>query len=657
MKGYDIAITFAFAFLAISSIANAQFWFQSGARSGTDASFNSGASVEIQTVVPSQAPNVSLGFWVGESLQNTAFIQVGYVIENLTGEYPSVCTNDGCSNNEYIKAGDAEWFYEYFLPGTNDTFLGGLGPDGSAGTNGTFNKYAFYSNGNIWEVFFNGNIIGSVDLGASSSGTNWPIAIGEVANASRNNVYMSPVTFSNLSVYKNSQFLLVSSGFVSRGYGLGSKTSAKNLYGVKEISNRTNYFAVGSGLPLSNNNTQLWGMSYILTINSQYGRLSSRQSYVAASTALLSAPQILELTNVSRALFLGWSGIGTSSYSGASNSVAIRLFNNVNETANWQLQYFVNISSPMSATSGSGWYNKSSSASYSLGNPTIYDGGYARHVFDSWSDGSKNLSGAIQANGPEKLVAIWKKQYLVNATSQYGNLTGSGWYDSGSTATVSITRPVVNISGSERVAFISWDNGVQNSTVAIPVNAPVSIKALFSRQFLVRLSAQDNYGGSIAASYFLIGNATEGSSLFLNSNQTYVVSGVYYKGVLMPANLTVSALSPMSYDIKLPVYNLSIRTVDLFGLPVNASLALTYKNGSVYQGFSGGKGLFDVADAPFGYSNGTAEYFGIRDAVSTGNGRDATLVFISIQNIAAIFLVVAALAFVASRRYRRKNRF
>jgi len=111
---------FRFALLTIVIVAFlagnvfAQYWFQFGARSGNSASFNNGARVEIQTITPQNLTSGSLGFWVGEILSNGAFIQVGYLIENATGNYPAICTESGCTNYEEIKAGDAEWFYEYF---------------------------------------------------------------------------------------------------------------------------------------------------------------------------------------------------------------------------------------------------------------------------------------------------------------------------------------------------------------------------------------------------------------------------------------------------------------------------------------------------------------------------------------------------------------
>src|SRR5271157_580848 len=184
MKSYSLlAVSLVASLLLLASPACAGYWFQSGARAGSDAAQNGGASVSIQTVVPQGADGSSMAFWVGENLPNGAFLQAGYVVENQSGNYPSECTASGCSGTEHLSAGNAEWFYEYFLPDENGSFMGRIGPDASAGANGTFNTYAFLASGNTWQFLFDGETVGSVDLGASSSGSDLPDALGEVANA------------------------------------------------------------------------------------------------------------------------------------------------------------------------------------------------------------------------------------------------------------------------------------------------------------------------------------------------------------------------------------------------------------------------------------------------------------------------------------------
>jgi len=236
----------------------APYWFQFGAKSGSSSSFNNGAKVEIQTIVPQNITNNGLlAFWVGETLSNGAFLQVGYEIESKTGYYSAVCNESGCTNAEKIKASDAEWFYEYYTSNAQGKYFGAIGPDGSAGANGTFNTYGFYSAGDTWYFTFDGQIIGNINLETNNSGINIPEAVGELAGVNTNNVYIKDVIFSNLYIYKNGNWLPVSSGYAYINYGTGSKKILRNPYGVEELNDKMNYFIVGSGLPQFNGE-QLW---------------------------------------------------------------------------------------------------------------------------------------------------------------------------------------------------------------------------------------------------------------------------------------------------------------------------------------------------------------------------------------------------------------
>ena len=92
----------AIVILLFLPLVNAQYWFQSGARGGQATQFNSGAEVTIQTILNQDSASGSVAFWVGEDLQNGAFIQTGYVIENQSGRYSSYCNINGCNQYEYI---------------------------------------------------------------------------------------------------------------------------------------------------------------------------------------------------------------------------------------------------------------------------------------------------------------------------------------------------------------------------------------------------------------------------------------------------------------------------------------------------------------------------------------------------------------------------
>ena len=78
MREYRIAFNTLFAAILIfyfaANIASAQYWFQTGVRGSDNASFNSGASVLIQTVKPQNISYGSFGYWIGENLNNGAFL-------------------------------------------------------------------------------------------------------------------------------------------------------------------------------------------------------------------------------------------------------------------------------------------------------------------------------------------------------------------------------------------------------------------------------------------------------------------------------------------------------------------------------------------------------------------------------------------------------
>ncbi|MEM3201383.1 MAG: hypothetical protein QW774_04195 [Candidatus Micrarchaeaceae archaeon] len=658
MRKYSLFI--AVSILMLAATANAQYWFQTGARAGSAAAQNNGASITIQTVKQPIPASGSLGFWVGETIQNGAFLQAGYVIENQSGYYPSLCTQSGCSSHEYINAGDAEWFYEYFPPNYNGGFLGALGPDNSAGTNGTFNTYSFYSIGNTWYFLFNGKVVGSADLGASSSGSLSPVAFAEVANTSTSSVQVNPVLFSNFSAYKDGRFMSVSKGYAYVGYGVGSEKMLKNPYGVKEVDNRINYFEVGSGLPQPENGTLLWSLGYALRTISQYGNISGTVEYAAYSQVQISAPSVVQISNGKRALFLGWVGTGYGSYTGPANTTTISLDSNITEEAEWATQYYLNVSSAYSNTTGSGWYNNGTILQYGTKSTTVYQNATSRFVFAGWSNGNANATGIIKITGPTTLEAIWQHEFYVNATSsyQYIGTYGSGWYNTGTLITLYPMKTIENVSGTERYAFVGWNNGNDSPTIHLVVESPVSIEAIFSKQVLVSLTAANAGGNPISVSRFYINGKETGSKVFVSSNESYEITGAYYNGVQIPLSQQFTASAPSTIQVQLPVYPITIVVHDAFGSPISTNVTLQFSNYSIETLTTNSSGVATVENVPYGYSKGYAKYLGIDYPIATSAGAtSATITVFSAYNIAEILavIIIIAIAYFASKRHFRSS--
>lgn len=645
MKGHELqAIEALLTLIIIAGIANAQYWFQSGIRAGNGASLNNGAAVTIQTIVPQKTSGVgSFGFWVGEDIQNGAFLQVGYLIEPQTGLYPSYCSQTSCKNNTNIKAGAAEWFYEYFPTGYSGSFLGGIGTDSSVGVNGTFNRYSFYSIGTKWYFLFNGNTVGSVDLGASSSGANPPLAFGEIANTTDNKSYMKPVIFSNLSSYQNGVPFPVGQGFAYVGYGEGSKKNLPNPYGVTVLGNRTNYFQVGSGLPRPFNGTFLWSIGYPLRIVSSYGNLSNTTNYIANSKVRLYAPATINLGNSTRASFIGWQGSGLGSYTGPLRNGTAQVNGNITEVAKWRIDYYLSALSPYANSSGSGWYANGTIANYGIDRGIANVNGTTRFLFANWNNSNANLNGSVRITSPVSLRAIWRKQFALNATSQYGKISGNGWYTANSMAMLSLSATIINISSSQRLAFYSWSNGNRNQSFNLTMSRPTTISALFRNQYLTTFIPKDSSGAALNGTILYLNSQPIGNSAFLYQGTNYTIDHVYYKGVKMSINANVNVSSSGSLYVAIPVYNVTIATQDLFTSPVNTTVDLAFSNGTHITTYSGPRGMLSLKQVPYGYINGTVQYLGISQSVQTRGGT-TYITFLSVYNLIEIAFVVLAIA-------------
>ena len=656
MKGYSFAILLL---LLLANVVHSQYWFQFGARSGQTAYYNTGAKVTVQTLTNQTPMSGSIAYWVGENLANGAFLQVGYLITNRSGLYPSFCTASGCSQRTYLAAGSTEWFYEYFTSGSsNNAFMGAIGPNDSVGTGGSLHTYGFYSKGNAWYFFMDNQTLGSIDLGTNNSGPNGPVAFAEMANTSNPDTFLKPVVFSNLSFQSGGAYLQAVRGYSYIGYGVGSASTLPNPYGVAEMQNKVNYFGVGSGLPHLSDGTELWQLGFNLNIHSEYGNISGTNQYLAYHDIVLSAPSVVYLNTNSRVSFSNWSGNGPGSYSGSFPQATITLFGNVTEIANWNLQYFLNLSSEFAKVGGSGWYNANSIVNYSLNSSDIYLNRGTRWNFSGWSNGEKAAGASLRLSQPYSINATWSKQYLLNASSPFGGVLGAGWKAQNSTATLSLTILNHSTGSHTRQAFYSWSNGSRNASLDIRMIEPVFLSAIFLNQSKVNLRGTDAYGSPVYGETFNIGGMQTNGSVFLFNNYSYRLSTANYKGATLEINGTENITGPSNITVRLPIYSAEIRTTDIFGIPVNVPVKVRFANDTSYSGYSGQSGLITFLDVPYGQVYATANYGGEAIVASSSMGATAKILVISDLDIAvfAVILVAAGAGYLfISYRLRHHN--
>ncbi len=653
-----IAILFLLVVAPISvSQSSRSYWFQTGARAANSAAFNNGTSVYIQTVYPQNISYGSMAFWVGEDLSNGAFVQEGYEMNNRSGYYPTDCTLSGCSARVYLSRGVPAWFWEYFPSGySGDSFLGFIGTNDSAGQNGSYNNYTFYSEGNEWYFLFNGNVIGKIKLGTGTSGANPVTAFGEYAGAFDNKSYMIPVAFKDLRVLKNGSFSDVAKAYSYKGYGKGSATTLSNPYNISEVAPYADYFRVGSGIP----NTQglLWNKSATVSINSRYANLTSHNAYTLFSKIVISAPEIFYINDTARAIFLGWSGEGSGSYTGNDTSFNLEIYGNVSETAEWGVQYLVNVTSEYGNSSGSGWYSAGAVANISY-KPYIYINRTEREVLLGWTGkGSGSYTGndtsfSLRVDGPIDESANWGSQYLVNVTSEYGNSSGSGWYSAGAVANIS--APQYYHAGNDVYKFISWSGVYYTSNVRLNVTRPVNLHAIFERAYRIKLEALDGYGSEINVTGFEIDNKFYNTSPYLTFGK-HRVDYALYKNSKLSISSTINVTGSGEFYFDLPVYNISIYVRSYFGTPATGIADLTFSNGTRITVPLNESGELGLKNVPFGFVEGTIQHDGMYFAFNDSAGNNIYVsVPSSILYIAVVIgvLIVIASYFVGLRLFRK----
>ncbi len=136
---------------------------------------------------------------------------------------------------------------------------------------------------------------------------------------------------------------------------------------------------------------------------------------------------------------------------------------NVSLTAQMKSEYLVSVSSSVVSIPGSGWYEK-------------VEGIDTRYSFTKWSDGSTAKSRTITATGNVSLTAQMKSEYLVSVSSSVVSIPGSGWYEKGSSLT--LTAPQV-----EGFSFLNWTvNGetLNDNPLQININSPKKVIARYN---------------------------------------------------------------------------------------------------------------------------------------------------------------------------------
>lgn len=139
------------------------------------------------------------------------------------------------------------------------------------------------------------------------------------------------------------------------------------------------------------------------------GLVSERVSILAEHR--VQVPDLIQMTEQSRALFLEWSD------GGMSPSRSVSLSGDVVLEAHYQKQHFLRVLSEVGNATGSGWYNEGEVARFSASESVRFDGVMsllgAVHVFESWTGDSSSRAreAAIVMDAPYSVEATYQADY------------------------------------------------------------------------------------------------------------------------------------------------------------------------------------------------------------------------------------------------------
>jgi len=396
---------------------------------GDEASIgNMGAGVEIKTQIYSLAGQDSAdSFWVGDNLQNGAFIQFGYELFGRPGNYCLYGKATGISanclgNHDAIGYSEARWFWQYW-PNANVTdFYSGIGPAGSVGPDGSWHLYQIRPNvANGWNFILDGRTVWSFNLYQVTKSIDQVYMVAEeVTGDAEPSGTLGPVEFRNLDYWTafgwqpvTSLAAILGCGAISPNCGILIGGYVWNMpYGVTLVG--PNDVIAGTGQTSRTRGDSIWPSQLMLTLYGPNGvtftvddenQIANGQSLLKPGSHSVSVSSDVSTSQGVQLRFDHWS----DGYKYADRSIDLE--SNTTLTAVFLTQYNLTLISPYE-TSGEGWYDKGASANFGCNAMPSITNTFGLAIFRGWYDQDGNLysaygTGSVIMNRPLTLHPVW----------------------------------------------------------------------------------------------------------------------------------------------------------------------------------------------------------------------------------------------------------
>ena len=199
------------------------------------------------------------------------------------------------------------------------------------------------------------------------------------------------------------------------------------------------------------------------------------QGYYPAGTlvTLRVDPTKVETTPGTRYVFDGWSGASNST----NPTISVEVSGPFCVGTVDHLEYRLTVL-PATNTAGAGWYREGTEATVTA-EITIGVSAGERQRFLRWTgDASGTLATVhLLMNAPHTVQAEWQQQYLVTVDPGPGVVSGDGWVDAGSAATLIAAATAED--GGVAYEFLGWSDGATERIRTVTVTAPLTIDAVY----------------------------------------------------------------------------------------------------------------------------------------------------------------------------------
>jgi hypothetical protein len=360
-------------------------------------------------------------FWVGDNLQDGSFVQFGFLIQ--TSRY--YCLRGAESGNGSsctgqvgnIENGDARWFWEYWPNWNGNEFDYGIGPQGSAGGNGTWHTYTMKPNSvGDWSFVLDNTTVDTLSFQVVKSKDPTFVVAEETTGLPSPSGQLGPVEFKNLSYLKPDGWHGVLSLLaITECGGPNPNCGIAIPYGVTVTGDQL--ITAGAGLTQRTSGQLLWITNFTLqviappevnvTIDGKAYGPGTVHVYMPEGNHTISVSSQIQVDGSDRLMFEGWSdGVQDSNRT-------VGLFGDVTLNTTYVRQYLLTVDPP--SASGGGWYNEGATANFSAPPTTNFQGWY-----ESGNLVTASPNGSIVMNGPHVLDANsapnYTTSYIVPAT-------------------------------------------------------------------------------------------------------------------------------------------------------------------------------------------------------------------------------------------------